>query len=355
MRTRLAAALLGTVALVSGCGGGSNAATATLASQPDPGKAGVWLRSPDHEESPYEVFGSTDSKAAAVGPDGTIWLVNGCGGGVRIDPSRQIHNVDPLSGNGCSSGFNGLVAMADGSLVFATGSYGQNPRIERRDTTGHTTTVAGESGVPRTTAGNTLPSTVDAATVQFTARATPIGTRPDGSVIIMDQDVVWSMKDGRLTRVFTCGRSATTACPVGLGTLGTVDAAGDVYVSVPQSKDDPALLGSLLVITADGVSGPLDLGDSLAKSSSMLSISGDGAHGILVVVTRGAGEVLHVSSGRVTTLMAGKPGVKLGTKCPATFDPTNIPCGIPFEVVAYHSTALLLGGMPDVLAAGIPD
>ena len=250
MRTPLAAALLSTVALVSGCGGGSNAATATITGRPDPGKAGVWLRSPDHED---------------------------CGAGVRIDPSRKIHNVDPLGGIGCLSGFKGVVAMADGSLVFATSSYGENPRIERRDLTGHTTTVAGGSGTPRTTAGHRL-----------------------------------AVQRRRGVRVFRCGQSTATTCPVGLGTLGTVDAAGDIYVNVPQSKDDPTLLGSLLVITAEGTTHPLDLGDSPAKSSGMLSISGDGAQGILVVANRGAGEVLHVSSGRVRTLMAGKPGAKLG-------------------------------------------
>lgn len=48
-----------------------------------------------------------------------------------------------------------------------------------------------------------VPATAAATGFHFgNTGATPIGERPDGSVLLADGDVVWFLKDGRLTRVY---------------------------------------------------------------------------------------------------------------------------------------------------------
>lgn len=97
-----------------------------------------------------------------------------------------------------TNGLHGLVALPDNSL--ATGSDRQ---IVKLSSSGQQTAVlAGAEGAGRK-AGQPAPSSVQAKRYHFADKGpTPFAVRADGSILITDEDVIWSLKGDTLTRLY---------------------------------------------------------------------------------------------------------------------------------------------------------
>ncbi|WP_143079117.1 hypothetical protein [Streptomyces monashensis] len=243
-------------------------------------------------------------------------------------------------------GMHGLVALPDGSL--ATGSGGQ---IVRLSADGQQTAVlAGTSGLGRK-AGQPAPESAPAKQFRFADKApAPFGVRSDGSLLITDEDVIWSLKGDTLTRLY---QIPTDAYRNGTRFLPGQVASGtnSVYVA------DQPTLGGIRTVDPGGTSHPFALLHGVAGVTGDLSalqvawMTGDGANGVYVKAHDENGSyVLHLTSGKAELIVKQATGdtgsaAKSACKPGRLVDATKLPCSIPYALTySAHSGSLVMAG-----------
>ncbi|MFI0901668.1 hypothetical protein [Streptomyces sp. NPDC020983] len=336
-RTTATALLALVVTAATGCGGGGGwkapvkgqVAVLVEAGEDDPGERAAWLG----------FGGSVDG--LAFGPDGTVYALGA--GLVGIDGRRTVRMLlGPQAG-----GAGGLVVRRDGS--FVTGSGGTVVSLKPN---GKATVLAGAAG-PERDPGAPVPGSAAATGFHFgNTGATPFGERHDGSVLLADGDVVWSLKDARLTRVYqapdTPSKGRRPAIFVG---DSTVDGTGTAWVAAVSPADE-GTVGDIVTIAPGGTAVRPSLParaagvtESLA-SLSLLWMAGDGANGVYAHATsKGNDYVLHLRPGSAQLVARHRSSSADSLTCdmPHPVDAANAPCPLPYAL-AYHAGQLVLGG-----------
>ncbi|MFI2189759.1 hypothetical protein, partial [Streptomyces sioyaensis] len=240
----------------------------------------------------------------------------------------------------------------DAGMTGTSGSEGAGSRQRDPATRpdGTQTVLAGASGAPRKV-GQAAPKSLSAKEVHFgSARAAPFGTRPDGSVLVLDSDVVWQLKDGRLTRVHQVTADAAGGSDPSID-AAAVDRAGTVYVA-PSSSKSEATLGNIVAIRQDGTVGKVALPERIAQVSEraatlkVLWMTGDDGDGVYVHAYGKSGSyVLHLASGGAQAVAKAPDHGNSGKECKEgnPVDAMNLPCFMP-TAVAYSSGSLILAG-----------
>lgn len=276
-------------------------------------------------------------KGLAVGSDGDVYTLGA--GLVRVGDDRKAQLV--LSEE--VAGAKGLVPLPRGAFAVGTART-----VDLLAVGGRTTVLAGSPGAPRA-AGAAVPASADARAVHFSAGGpTPFGLRPDGSVLIADTDVVWALKDGRLSRLFQVPAGDAKGEAAVLAHSG-VDHAGTVYVATGTTY--LTRVSDITAIRTDGTAGRLatparaaGVAQSLA-SLNLLWLTGDGADGVYARAQGDTGEyVLHLRSGSAE-LVARYPSLKPTATCglPHPVDATKLTCALP-EALVLDAGSLVLGG-----------
>ncbi|UXY29169.1 hypothetical protein [Streptomyces sp. HUAS TT20] len=317
---------------LAGCGGGDDDWK-----EPEQGQALVLLSTDsDTAAAAYDGFGDIPS-GLAVGKDNQVY-----GMFVNLVRIGKDHKLKTLRRH--INGLHGLVALPDGSL--AAGVDGQ---IVRLNANGQQAGVlAGAEGTGREE-GQPAPSSVPAKGYHFADKyPVPFAVRADGSVLITDEDVIWSLKGNTLKRLYQIPagsyRSGTRLLP-GREASGT----NSVYLALQQT------LGGIRAIGPDGTSRTIALPRTIAGVTGDPSalhvawITGDGADGLYVnAYGTSASYVLHLAGGKAEVIVesheeSGEPNsaCKLGHLVEAK----KLPCPMPYALsYSASSGSLVMAG-----------
>lgn len=282
-----------------------------------------------------------------TGRDGSVYVLGEKL--VRLNNDRTVSPVAFASEKDGSA--SGVVALADGSVVL--GSEGQ---VKRLGPNGELSVLAGASGPARDTT-EPVPASARADGFHFSTTPSPIGVRPDGTILIADNDVLWALKDGTLKQLYRTTAKSPDGQPLQLGRDSTVDASGTAYVSPEVPDRVPGRLVDVVAINADGLlSKPLLPAQiaGLPGSPGALKVrwlTGDGSNGIFVQVYDASGNngaILHLHSGKTDIVGQEKARSKAGSPCriPHPVDARQLPCALP-PAMTYRSGSLILGGIGD--------
>jgi hypothetical protein len=249
---------------------------------------------------------------------------------------------------------NGLAPLPHGA--FATGMSGAVERILG----GATTLLAGVAGAssasgPHRAVGQPAPRSAPAAGFHFAAAGpVPFATRPDGSVLIADTDVVWSLKGSRLTRLYQL--------PTGqeLLSYGAVDHAGTAYVAAGSTYLKRA--GAITAISTDGRTRTLPLPASIPSVTgdpgdlNVLWLTGDASDGVYVrAEDQHHDYVLHLHDGTARLVARAATDASTGTcHLPHPVRATALPCALPTTMAATPSGLTLGGHAGYVLRVALP-
>ncbi|MFJ8313719.1 MULTISPECIES: hypothetical protein [unclassified Streptomyces] len=284
----------------------------------------------------------------AIGPDGKFYGTSAALSVIEDDhKARAILNSEV-------HGTNGLVVLSPDS--FLVGKGGQVLRLQADK---NQTVLAGASGKPREL-GEPVPAAAAAAEFHF-SNYTPevFGTRPDGTILIAEGDVLWQLNNGRLTRLYQVPRTTDAAGKTRLMHIGVgsaVDHSGTVYASA-SAENENAGLSDVVAIHRDGSVGQLTFPKRVAGVQTDLAafevnwMTGDGGDGVYVRGADKAGEyVLHVASGEAT-LVAKFPyeGPHAGCKEGYLVDAMKLPCRLPWAVTYSSGNLYLMGNSDFVL------
>jgi hypothetical protein len=209
----------------------------------------------------------------------------------------------------------GFAALPDGSL--AVGRGGTVLRV-----TGH--------GAPAT-----LPTGH-----RFTGLV-PIGARPDGSLVVLDGDQVWSVKDGRST--------VLAGKPSNGGSYGTVDGSGTTYALL----DGKNTVRDVLVIPpgkaphALRVTGQLPGGSAPVSGLSLYTFAAAGDDGFYATAgteSDTARYLIHVHGTTAEVLAAfGAPDRVATCAAGHHYPALDNPCVMPFFALPLGKRVLLVG------------
>ncbi|MFJ3304802.1 hypothetical protein ACIPSA_17085 [Streptomyces sp. NPDC086549] len=320
---------------LAGCGGGDDW------KEPKQGQALVLLSTDG--DAAYNGFGDTPL-GLAVGRDNQVY-----GMFVDLVTVGKDHKLKTLRHH--INGLYGLVALPDGSLV--AGSGGQ---IVRLNANGQQSAVlAGAEGTGRKE-GQPAPSSVPAKGYHFADKQPiPFAVRADDSVLITDEDVIWSLKGGTLTRLYQIP-AASSQGRIRVAPSQLAGGTHTVYLALQQT------LGSIRAIGPDGTSRPIALPRSIAGVTGDPSalhvawITGDGADGLYVnAFGKSKSYVLHLAGGKAEVIVEGAddksdkpdPACKPGHLVEAK----KLPCPMPYALAysASSGSLVMAGSAPYVL------
>ncbi|MGW2422239.1 hypothetical protein ACWC0C_23795 [Streptomyces sp. NPDC001709] len=295
------------------------------------------------------------------GPDGTVYLA------VppfvaRISPQGKIDATASGLGSGPVDGApRGATALS--SDTVATASAGQLLRISPDK---EPAVLAGIQHALRSFT-DPVPATQQAATAHFSRYLAPIGTLHDGSLILADGDAIWSLRSGKLTRLYQHPpiKVAGTERPSVTAAGSTVSSDGRIYLLPAAPK---ATLKDTVVISTTGRAGRLDLPGTIkgipgnTGDLTPLWLTTDGGNGVYVHAYRAAGNgntngefLLHVHAGQGDLVAAshtqGSPDTCNATK--AT-DAKHFPCPLPWAVTYQPGQLVMAGGEPYVVKVTLP-
>jgi hypothetical protein len=328
-------ALLLTISACSG-GGGWEA--------PDKGQAAVLVGAgadDPKERTAWLGFGDAVD-GLAIGPDGTVY---GLGTDlVGIDSHRTTHMILDRQGGG-----QGLVVEPDGTFVTGLGGT-----VVSLTPSGTTTVLAGADSANGATRkerapGAPVPATAAAAGYRFGSTGpTPFGERADGTLLLADSDVVWSLKDGRLTRVYQSPAApAPGKRPVVLPS-SAVDGTGTAWIAT----GDWATVADIMTLAPDGTATRPSLPTKVAGVTEaigtlgLLWMTSDGKNGVYVHADGEGNEyVLHLRPGSAEMVARHHDTSTDPNSChlPHPIDATELPCALPYAL-AYRADRLVLGG-----------
>lgn len=283
-----------------------------------------------------------------TGPDGSVYVLGQKL--IRLKSDRTVSAPAFTAPENAIS--SGAVALPDGSVVL-----GQSGQVKEIGPTGDVSVLAGAVGAARAT-GAAVAGSAAAAGFHFSTTPSPFGVGPDGAVLIADQDVLWSLENGTLKRLYRISAKAADGLPLQLGPDSAVDVSGTAYLSpAERSPEVPGLLGDPLAVSASGLlSRPLLPAQIAGLPGSPAAfnvrwLTGDGANGVFAQVydpSGNNGAVLHLHSGKADLIAHENPGIDPDKPCRIQH-PVNalrLPCPLP-EAMTYRSGSLILGGVQD--------
>ncbi|MGW3149010.1 hypothetical protein ACWDG1_30905 [Streptomyces sp. NPDC001177] len=310
---------------------------------PGKGQAAVLLH--DEPSGPPGRQFDGDLDGLTIASDGTAYVL--LDGIQRIKGDRTMESLrTSLTDNS-----SGLVALPDGSLVF-----GRDHAIQKYDRDQQVSVLAGDPGKVRSSTAP-VPKSTSAVGFRFGDDAVaPIGVRPDGSLIVLDGDVVWSLAKGRLTRVYEVPAADRKSRGLESHPTAAVDHNGIVYVvSRPADSTEYSRIADIMAIHTDGTSAPVALPRSVVGMKGrpadlkVSALTADGADGIYVDTADHNGTyVLHLHGGRadlVARAAYDAHGNYRDANCDLKHpvDAKKLPCGLPSSIT-YGEGKLLLGG-----------
>ncbi|MEV0183971.1 hypothetical protein AB0I54_32510 [Streptomyces sp. NPDC050625] len=311
-----------------------------------PGKGQVAVLLDGRHSDALNLLLGGDVKGLTTAADGTVYAM--LDGIQRIKSDRTVQSLRPNLTNGTS----GLVALPDGSLVF-----GKDHTVQKFGRDQQVSVLAGVSGKTRSATAQ-VPKSATAADFRFGDQAvTPVGVRPDGSLIVLDGDVVWSLANGRLTRVYEVPAADRKTRELVSYPAAAVDRKGTVYVTSgpPARTSKFAHLADVMAISPDGSAAPVALPRSIAGVKAqpgdltVNALTGDDADGIYInAYDHKAEYVLHLHAGRADMVArslysrqtSAYPDV-CNLKHPV--DAEKVPCDLPWPMT-YRDGKLVLGG-----------
>lgn len=278
--------------------------------------------------------------------DGTVYVLKM--GIQRINKDRKIESVRP----GLTDRSSGLVALPDGSLVF-----GKDHSIQKYGRDQQVSVLAGIPGKARAATAR-VPEAAAAAGFTFgDSPVVPVGVRPDGALILLDGDVVWSLTKGRLTRVYELPAADRKTRALFFAGNAAVDRNGTVYVtSAPTDTSAYAHVADILVIRRDGKTTPIELPRTVEgvqgkpAGLEIAALTADGADGIYVVARDSKGTyVLHLHADQADLVARSRydaHGNTADTQACTLKHAVNakeLPCALPWSL-GYGDGKLVLGG-----------
>jgi hypothetical protein len=301
-----------------------------------------------------------DTRGVAAGPGGTVY-VNTDEHLVRLGADGKFTDVSGRQAGRPAPedrGLSGLVVRADGTLL--TGEDGQVVSIAPD---GKITELAGTAGTFRSLTA-AVPTSAAAAGFHFARGVTPLGVEKDGTVLIEDSNVVWSLSNGRLTQRY---RQAAEKYPTGaispfLGEESTADPDGTVFLA---PRGDSASLADVVVVPGDGQAAhklavPSQLAGADVPTAQLQPtfLTGDGTGGIYLnaIPAKAPGSyVLHIHDGRADIVASSTASAASGTcKAHKPVAARDFPCTLP-QALAYRAGHLYLAGnRPYILDIGVP-
>jgi hypothetical protein len=210
-----------------------------------------------------------------------------------------------------------------------------------------------------------VPESADAESFALSAQAIPFGERSDGSLLIIDGTVVWSLKNGRLTRIYQLtGTFPDRESEMPLGRVGTVTSGDTAYIA-PWDSTGISTLGAVTGIAPDGKVTKLDLPQSdpgIAGDPARLrvwSMTSDGGSGLYVragVGTTAAQYVVHVHDGRIDIVAQSLNALDTWSKTlPTDMDARGIVGFLPPGIARVPGMLVLIGDIPQYgIAVGVP-
>ncbi|MFG1805874.1 hypothetical protein [Streptomyces sp. NPDC049040] len=336
-RALTAVLALAAVTSAAGCSGGGGGWKA-----PAKGQAAVLLGTSAQDgtsgAASLGFAGSIDG--LAFGPGGEVYGLDA--DLVRIDADRRAHIVLDDQAKGA----HGLVARPDGSFLTGRGATVSLLRADGTDTV-----LAGGAG-PGRVPDAPVPATAGATAFRFgNTGATPFGVRQDGSVLLADGDVVWSLKDSTLTRVYQAPGTAAKGRHPAVMPGSAVDGTGTAWVAA-GSLDDEEKVGDIVTIAPGGKAAEPALPAKATGATEdlaslrLLWLAADGANGVYAHATSAANDyVLHLRPGSAQVVARHRVSAKDPRTCdlPHPVDATRLPCKLPYAL-AYHDDRLVLAG-----------
>lgn len=287
----------------------------------------------------------TGATGIAYGSDGRLRVMTAYL--LRFDPDRTMHATDISGGKSVDWENHGLVAEPGGTFLTVRGAD-----VLRWRPDGTSQVVAAFAAADRRT-GTDVPASAPVGTVHASFTPWLAGVRPDGSLVLVDTNVVWSLKDGRLTRLLRLPASGDKENPDTLMEHGAVNRSGTVWTASGPSHAQT--LAGLRTIAPDGtVSRPVlpvraeGVSEELA-SLQVGSLTDDGADGVYAHVYSSSNEyVLHVRPGSARAVAKDTHYASLdGCTMPHhPVDAMSMPCRIPAELT-YHAGHLVAAGGAD--------
>ncbi|UXY29170.1 hypothetical protein [Streptomyces sp. HUAS TT20] len=343
-RGLLLSAAVGLLVGATACDGGDSGWKA-----PGKGQAAVLL-DPGHSGA-LDLQGGGELEGLTIAEDGTVDVLRS--GIQKIKSDRTVESLRPELTNGSS----GLVALPDGSLVF-----GKDHAVHKVDRNQQVGILAGVPGKERSSTAQAPKSAVAAGFRFGDYDVAPLGVRADGSLILLDGDVVWALANGRLTRVYEVPAADRKARELDGYPKAAVDGKGTVYVtSGPRGSSARfSNIADIVAIRTDGTAAPVAVPQSVAGVKgkpgdlTVNSFTGDGADGIYVNAYGADGEyILHLHAGRadlVARSLFRQRTSKSAGVCPLkrAVDAEKLTFDLAYTV-AYGDGKLILGGNTEYL------
>lgn len=306
--------------------------------------------SPDRKVSRVWRAGAYATGGLAVLRDGTV-AVGVRGGVLRIDTHGKASTLagspDPAPGKKKGKGGKGDDGTGTGGTSGTGGTRGDSGAKG----------AAGPAGSTDAT-GSTLP----AGSTAFVGVARPLGTRPDGALLVQDFTAVYAVKDGTATKVLdTPVASAYLNTDTDTDAVRpTADAAGDVYF-VAAADHVAGLSHRITRVTPSGASAPVPVPKRIAglpgdpDRLTVQSLAGDGADGVYVDAVGGSGGsgstgglndyIVHLHDGTARVVGHSHTAAHvLDCTLPHAVSALELPCSLPAGM-AYRDGRLALDGM----------
>lgn len=291
----------------------------------------------------------TEATGIGYGSDGRLRVLGGYL--IRFDAGGAIHATDVSAGKHVDWENHGLVAEPGGTFLTVRGTD-----VLRWRPDGTSQVVAGLATADRKW-GTAVPASAPAGSVHAGYNGPRlVGVRPDGSLALVDSDVMWSLKDGRLTRLLQLPATADKDNPNALLEGGAVNRSGTVWTaSGPFHRQT---LAGLLTVAPDGTVShpalPAKVAGVSGKPASLYvgSLADDGADGVYAhVYGTDAEYVLHLRPGGATVVArnAHYGSLERCTMPHHPVDAMSLPCSIPGELTYHAGSLVAAGGAPYVL------
>lgn len=285
-----------------------------------------------------------DATGIAYGPDGRLYVMTGYL--LRFDADRAMHATDISGGKSVDWQNYGLDAEPGGTFLTVRGAD-----VLRWRPDGTSQVVAAFAGTDRR-AGTAVPASAPVGAVHAGYAPRLAGVRPDGSLVLVDSDVVWSLKDGRLTRLLQLPASGDKENPNTLMEGGAVNRSGTIWTA-SGPLHVPTLAG-LRTVAPDGTVSrpalPARAEGVSEKPASLLVgwLADDGADGVYAhVYSPGNEYVLHVRPGSARAVAKNIHYPSLDCTMPHhPVDAMSMPCKIPGKLI-YHAGHLVAAGGAD--------
>ncbi|MER6543142.1 hypothetical protein [Streptomyces sp. NPDC001250] len=288
---------------------------------------------------------NTDATGIAYGSDGRLRVMTAYL--LRFDADRTMHATDISGGKSVGWQNYGLVAEPGGTFLTIRGAD-----VLRWRPDGTSQVVAAFAAADRRR-GTAVPASAPIGTVHASYTLRLAGVRPDGSLVLVDSDVVWSLKDGRLTRLLQLTASGDKENSNTLMEGGAVNRSGTIWTA--SGPLHAQTLAGLRTVAPDGTVNRPALPARVEGVSEKLAslqvgwLTDDGADGVYAHVYSPSNEyVLHLRPGsaRAVAKNTHSPSVDRCTMPHHPVDAMSMPCTIPREIT-YHAGHLVAAGGAD--------